>query len=55
MSDRITVNRLPANVARSKETAEVVRWCNRMCEAFNILSDKLYKIEKEIKEYGNDE
>lgn len=46
MNDRITVDRIPPSVIRSRETAELVRWCNKLSEAFNALSEKVKKIEE---------
>lgn len=46
MNDRITVDRIPPSVIRSRETAELVRWCNKLSEAFNALSEKVQKIEE---------
>lgn len=46
MNDRITINRIPPTVVRSKETAELVKWCNNLSEAFNALSDKVRKMEE---------
>lgn len=46
MNDRITVDRIPPSIIRSRETAELVRWCNKLSEAFNALSEKVQKIEE---------
>lgn len=46
MDNKITVGRIPPTVVRSKETAELVRWCNKLSEAFNALSEKVQKIEE---------
>ena len=46
MNDRITINRIPPSVGRNRETAELVKWCNNLSEAFNALSDKVRKKEE---------
>ena len=46
MNNKITVDRIPPTVVRSKETAELVKWCNNLSEAFNALSDKVRKMEE---------
>lgn len=46
MDNKITVGRIPPSVIRSRETAELVKWCNNLSEAFNALSDKVRKMEE---------
>ena len=46
MNDRITINRIPPSVGRNRETAELVKWCNNLSEAFNALSEKVRKMEE---------
>lgn len=46
MNNKITVDRIPPSVGRDRETAELVKWCNKLSEAFNALSEKVQKIEE---------
>lgn len=46
MNKRITVDRVPITVIRSKETEQLVSWCNKLSEAFNELSAKVEKLER---------
>ncbi len=49
MNKRITVDRVPVTVIRSKETEQLVSWCNKLSEAFNALSKKVEKLERSEK------
>ncbi len=46
MRERVAIDKVPVRVKR-EETADLVKWCNRLCDVVNELSVRIERLERE--------